>query len=359
MTKPEAQIEFLRTLRTWCPFYGALMFEVDCQYDYAPTDSGTIPPVIHLTAAVGSKGIYLISNTKSNERTIMLHSYSKILKYKAYSDQNIFIYWVLKRTVDPSLVYEAAMQDGEAFNPDIYCDKVYIVADSCSEIEFLVQSYVAIETDCKRPLLPGVSERYLRAEGLLKEKELDYPTVSVVTESEPLNITDTSMRKELVAEAVEDAFFQGSLAKSIEKEGYHSDSHLYGDDAVGVETSVFRDLYASLAHSAAAVANGTRERTSIEDNMQAPPTVKLAVTMEDLQHKQASGIYNFSDNEEATEELEVQSEDDAAGSSSCRYSLSESSDEAVATVMPPGIADKLADTSLPASGRFSRLFKWG
>ena len=50
--KCEAQIDFLQTLRTWCPFYGATFFSVQCQFDDGLSEAE--PPVTSVHAAIGA-----------------------------------------------------------------------------------------------------------------------------------------------------------------------------------------------------------------------------------------------------------------------------------------------------------------
>lgn len=162
--KAEAQIEFLYTLRTWCPFYGATFFSVQCQFDDG--QSHEEPPVTSVNAAIGPLAIFLI--TQQEPPMILRHPYKRILKWIAYKDKHIFHYWVIKSHLKISDIEAAQAQHNEQgcaheeFNPQVFCDCVYLVLPSCAELEYLVRSYVNLLRDiypklrgAKGELLPG------------------------------------------------------------------------------------------------------------------------------------------------------------------------------------------------------------
>jgi hypothetical protein len=392
MTKVEAQIEYLKLLRTWCPFYGCSMYEVDCQYDCIATDDHHVPPVIQLTAAVGARGIYLISTTELNEQTLMLHSYSKILKYRAYTDQSIFIYWTVKSTTDSATVCEAMASKGDAFNADLYCDKVYLVSDRCAEIEFLVRTYVELEKDKTRPQLPGASAAYLLCEGFEEggeggegeegekgeagegegggEREEKPSPKSVATEI-PIAVTEEpnegkeGSSSPLLEEEEEEAVIFCSMLHSAGDSA--AGAQHFGDDTGGVANSIFKDLYGSAPTASTKNSSEIELKGSeVSPALEAVPTVKLATTMEDLQQKSiASGIFSFSSSDEEGDgqDSEGEGEGGAGSDSSAGDALGGegSSDDgeilAFRVKVPPAIAGKM--DAVAATGGFSKLFKWG
>jgi hypothetical protein len=99
--KLEAQIDFLNTLRMYCPFYGCTFFSLQCQYDYTPLDSNSTPPVLSMNAAIGPLAIFLI--TTSAQPVTLRHPYKRIIKWVGHVDKHIFTYWVIK--VKPPYAY--------------------------------------------------------------------------------------------------------------------------------------------------------------------------------------------------------------------------------------------------------------
>jgi len=162
--KAEAQIEYLQTLRTWCPFYGASFFTVQCQYDDGASEDE--PPVSTMNVAIGPLAIFLITQTEP--LVILRHAYKRIVKWIAYKDKHIFCYWVIKpntslRDVDDAQQKEraAAEEAGRQYKPEtdfdatVYCDCIYLVTPSCTELEYLVKSYVSLLKADKMPSLRG------------------------------------------------------------------------------------------------------------------------------------------------------------------------------------------------------------
>jgi hypothetical protein len=151
--KAEAQIEFLTSLRTWCPFYGATFFTIQCQYDDGQSEDE--PPVHTMNVAIGPLAIFLITQTEP--LIILRHPYKRIVKWIAYRDKHIFCYWVLKKELslkDVEIAQENAeknaIKSGRVYSPENdfdatdYCDCVYLVTPSCAELEYLVRSYVSL-----------------------------------------------------------------------------------------------------------------------------------------------------------------------------------------------------------------------
>ena len=170
-SKPEAQIEFLRTLRIWCPFYSAAFFTVECQYDSSPNDAQSQPPVIKMSVGVSKQAIYLI--TLTTPPVILRQPYNRIVKWVAHKDMNIFCYWILKPDMSPQKVeeMERIKHGGESLDnnvlgdedlvipnpvdPGEYCDCVYLVSEYTEDIELVFSSYLDLNRIRARPLLPG------------------------------------------------------------------------------------------------------------------------------------------------------------------------------------------------------------
>lgn len=329
------------------------MFEVDCQYDHAPTNDHNIPPVIRITAAISAKGVFLVSTSDSGEQTIMLHSYSSILKYKAYKDQNILIYWTLKKSAVPSAVFEAAMREGSIFNADEHCDKIYLASESCGEIEFLMGAYVDMETSDTRPLLADASDTYLRCEGMLEDPPDPF---SIGSETETVDINETGLDASIeetssAALVTEEQFFRGTLAKTIVQAATAHTNHHYSDDIAGVTEGVFKDLY-----PVDSTESGKESKHDSSEPVQVVPSIKLANTMEDLHIKSAaSGIYEFSDDDDCDEESGGGADD----SSSCGDTASQSSNSRPVSLTAPAAVSSEQQNVGESSGRLSRFFKWG
>eukprot|EP00605_Chrysophyceae_sp_TOSAG23-4_P002016 GSChrysophyteH1.ASY1.ANO1.2231.1 assembled CDS len=162
--KAEAQIEFLQSLRTWCPFYGGTFFTVQSQFDDGSADAE--PPVQTMNVAIGPLAVFLITQTEP--LVILRHPYKRIVKWIAYRDKHIFCYWVLKKAVSLTDVemakkeeVERAHREGRAykvetdFDASVYCDCAYLVTPSCAELEYLVRSYVAMLKNDTLPKLKG------------------------------------------------------------------------------------------------------------------------------------------------------------------------------------------------------------
>jgi hypothetical protein len=180
-SKPEAQIQFIRTLQTFCPFYGATFFSVDCQYDEDPSNPSSEPPVIRMTAAVTHRGIFLI--TRGSPPIILRQPYNRIVKWSCHPDMNIFCFWVLKEKHQLRDVLALFQQQDEVaeeeeeeeeeeevdeearaaaalpadFDPSDYCDCIYLVTEEAEEVDFLVRCNVNMLQSGEPPLLPGDS----------------------------------------------------------------------------------------------------------------------------------------------------------------------------------------------------------
>jgi hypothetical protein len=170
-SKVDAQIDYLLTLRTFCPFYGSSFFDLHCQYDDNPLEQETAPPVISMIAAIGPLAITLMTTSSSSSSsngassphhassssTIqMRHPYKRIIKWISYPDKHIFTYWILKPKVSLADIEDyqeealaKAEKEGkhkEGISQEIdtkrFCDCVYLVTSQVKELEYLVKSCV-------------------------------------------------------------------------------------------------------------------------------------------------------------------------------------------------------------------------
>jgi hypothetical protein len=198
-SKVEAQINYLESLRTWCPFYGSTLYEVQCQYDDNPLDPNSSPPVIEMNAWIGPLAIFLL--TPSDPPVIMRHPYRRIIKWVTLPDKHIFTYWVIKPNVtmadleefqdqqrrklrrqneehhsDDNQTHSRYSEDGDddaidasqatglvgEYDAQQFCDCVYLVTSQVKELDYLVKSYVESVTG-HAPVLPGASDDLLPA----------------------------------------------------------------------------------------------------------------------------------------------------------------------------------------------------
>lgn len=191
-SKVEAQINYLESLRTWCPFYGSTLYEVQCQYDDNPLDPNSSPPVIGMNAWVGPLAIFLLTPTEPP--VIMRHPYRRIIKWVTLPDKHIFTYWVIKPHVTLADLEEFQEQqraklrgtrgrghsgDGDSdggsdadgdgddeggqlgeLDAQQFCDCVYLVTSQVKELDYLVKSYVEASTGTP-PVLPGATDDLL------------------------------------------------------------------------------------------------------------------------------------------------------------------------------------------------------
>jgi hypothetical protein len=110
--------------------------------------------------------------------------YKRIVKYVSHEEMNIFTFWILKDTVRLEDLQELTrhlsttrgenlregveeresvsggeeedeMNETLGFDPNQYCDCIYLVTESVREISFLFESYFKLCKDQVPPLLPG------------------------------------------------------------------------------------------------------------------------------------------------------------------------------------------------------------
>lgn len=152
-SKIDAQIEYLHTLHTWCPFFGATFYHVQVQYDDKAHDPNSAPPVLDMFTAISQQAIFLI--TTSKPVAILRHPYRRILKWVAHVDKDIFTYWVLKPGITINQVEKDYVSKLSAFAIANYCDCVYLVTPSCADLEYQVRSYVKLLRNGEQPCLPN------------------------------------------------------------------------------------------------------------------------------------------------------------------------------------------------------------
>ena len=73
-----------------------------------------------IEAAVGPLAIFLITST--NPVIILRHPYNRIVKWQAYTQRDVFAYWVMKPNLDIRDIEDAQLQQGSTFDCNIYCD---------------------------------------------------------------------------------------------------------------------------------------------------------------------------------------------------------------------------------------------
>lgn len=250
-SKLDAQIDFLESLRTWCPFYGATFFNVQCQYDENPTSANSSPPTLPMRVSIGPSAILL--SEVGGSSSFVRHPYSRILRWIAQPDKNVFAYWVLK--TDASVPGADSGSEDEADKPDLraQCDCVYFVSSQVDEIKHLVQSYIDAFTgipphlpDAFGDLLPVAQPN--PSSDPAAEPAADKETQPVVvpsSQSEP----DTTMKKGRFSRLSSIFSFGGSSSENSGAGLYDSSVAVaarqqgYGDDASAISNSIFRPLF--------------------------------------------------------------------------------------------------------------------
>jgi len=350
--KAEAQIEFLWMLRAWCPFYGATFFPVQCQFDDGQSE--TEPPVTSINAAVGPLAIFLITNQEPP--MILRHPYKRILKWIAYKDKHIFHYWVIKAHLKISDIEDAQalhneQSPDEDFNPQSFCDCVYLVLPSSGELEYLVRSYVNLLRDvmpklkgAKGDLLPASSKAAKRASeietgvdgGVSAKADAAAAAATVTRDVIPENpIKKRATRFEKLFKVIgtyseQDGDVrddvpspQGSPRSSITSKGHASGNRRrslaagsgidadsdnddnavgYGDDSALVSKSLFQSIYKSTR-------NSIRGASGDEKNAvpKIPSQIKFAASMSELQR--IAMEERFSDDESSSGETQSSDEE--------------------------------------------------
>jgi hypothetical protein len=372
-SKVDAQVAYLETLRTWCPFYGSTLYEVDCQYDDNPEDENSTPPVIHMNAWIGPLAIFLL--TPTNPPIIMRHPYKRIIKWISLPEKHIFTYWVIKQHVTLADIEE--YQEEQRERPTIatshstdntttttttngnatidthqFCDCVYLVTSQVAELEFLVKSYVEVFAGVT-PMLPGASDDLLppkmRPASIINttssDEEMSYtsaatsnnhnsrtPAKEAATTSTADAVTSPSTANPEVSKKPRVgrlSLFFSALGSDIigqsagtglinaggDEEGNNTSGGGGGgggEDHYGDDTAAVQNSwFKSMYKSDTNTSSHPKKRKSVieEDEVTVPAAVKYAASMSEL--KRMAEETQFSDNEGEEDEND---EDDENGS---------------------------------------------
>jgi hypothetical protein len=119
--------------------------------------------------AISPLAVFIL--TQSSPPVIFRLPYKRIVKHIAHEDMNIFTFWILKDTVQLHDIAQRLQQrevqeqghgdgDGEVdeelgFDPNQFCDCIYLVTESVGEISFLFETYYKLCKEHVPPLLPG------------------------------------------------------------------------------------------------------------------------------------------------------------------------------------------------------------
>lgn len=317
-SKIEAQIDFLSTLRTFCPFYGSTFFDVQCQYDDQPLNSTTQPPVTPMNAAVGPLAIFLM--TKSNPPTVMRHPYNRIIKWIAHASKHIFTYWVIKANVRISEIEQLHSEKKKDFDIRPYCDCIYLVTSQVHEIEHVVKSYVQSASNVDPCLAGAPPELQPSATKLMSDNLVDdavHSTIDPTTSSPPagrtverkqsvINITSLGMLFSSLGADVPASSPNTIIKKSgkpdiltgsgYSPKGVESEAR-FGDDSPGVATSMFKEAFNTSNESRSSKKKGIVDTESEPD---IPSNIKYASDMAEL--KKVAEESQFSDDESESDE---------------------------------------------------------
>lgn len=300
-SKVDAQIDYLSSLRTFCPFYGSTFYDVYCQYDDNPLENEKTPPTISMIAAVGPVAITLM--TKTDPPVFMQHAYKRVIKWISYADKHIFTYWVIKPDVSLLDIEEYQEEGINSLDTKRFCDCVYLVTSQVRELEYLVKSYVEGLANIS-PSLPGASEELL-------------PPTRTPSESFTPIPNHTKAEKPQTKVSRIGLFFNalgsGSIAHNdSEGSGLNSSNNeeeAFGDDTAGVSGSLFQTVYKRMGSKRSTqtgdVNNGKETNADVNS---IPPSIQYAASMSEL--KRMAEEQNFSDSAEEDDDNDDDDEDD-------------------------------------------------
>jgi hypothetical protein len=343
-SKAEAQIEFLRTLQTWCPFYGSTFFTINCQYDDNPTDVNSDPPLQPMTLSITAKAIFLIShqthtnithntnkplltsssipltttdsgnNNHNNNVVIIRQPYNRIIKWVTHIDKNILCYWILKTSytiIQINKIRSDCVDKNITFDPNRYCDCVYIVSNEIYEIDFLLKTNMdMLKGVIKIPLLPGDIDDDVLATGNMYEEGCNYDS-PIKTNSQTNKMeekSNTPQRRSSTFGALFNVF------NGLSEDGHEANagaielqkditSTSFGDDTTGIHNSVFKGVY-GVSNSGNNNPSSVNHRTSLADLHKQLDELALH-SFEDLEY----------DNDESDDERESNNNKNNSGSS--------------------------------------------
>lgn len=226
-----------------------------------------------------------------NSIVLLRQPYKNIIKWISHVDKNILCYWILKSNITLQQVDKIRNDCAItqlAFDPNKYCDCVYILSSEIKEIDFVLQQYMdLLKGNISLPLLPGdidddefvfscggiVSKYDLQKDHDCNDSEKDMESIENTSDAgDGTEKLETSTRKKesnnkvsktlspptrkgSIAGFFSDVF--GGLHNASEGEGDENiggvslqrdesnESHAFGDDTAGVGNSIFRSLYGS------------------------------------------------------------------------------------------------------------------
>eukprot|EP01038_Epipyxis_sp_PR26KG_P004377 gene4377-6192_t len=310
-SKIEAQIDYLSCLRTWCPFYGSTFFDVQCQYDDAPLDQKSQPPVVGMSTAVGPLALYLMTLTQPP--TVMRHAYKRIVKWIAHTEKHIFTYWVIKPTVSFSEMEESQQNQKGEFDPRPYCDCVYLVSPQVREIEYLVKSYVQCSNGTPASL-PGASNELLPVNksysndiSIKDSKDNGNAELNPKENSGNNNATRKPNRLSVFFGALggydEPSSTSGTptgkrvaTGSGLDHNSANVESEVYGDDSPGITNSLFKNMYNITSPTRKKRADSDDSDEQNKSMSYLPAGIQYASTMSEL--KRVAEESQFSDSED-------------------------------------------------------------
>jgi len=358
--KAEAQIDSLNLLRTWCPFFGATFFVVQCQYDTGQSEAE--PPVTTMNAAVGPLALFLI--TTENPPVILRHPFKRIVKWLAYRDKHIFSYFVLKPGITLHDIERAQAEHeaskgskggggagDEEFDAAVFCDCVYLVTPLCSELESLVKSYVLLLKD-GTPKLRGA-----RGELLPPNMQQSADEIPPVMKVEKEKIEAKKTKRVGRFQSLFSAFGgggdsrRGSIpngATGIDADSGDSDNEGggYGDDVSGLSRGMFKGMYRRKGTPRGSVrgsdAGDDDDAPYDSDDDSLPGQIKFAASMSELQRLAEERFSDEEESEDGEDDSESDAEEDAEEESKSGSAKSVKS---------------VGGTAVSSEGTFSRISK--
>lgn len=341
-SKVDAQIDFLSSLRSFCPFYGSTFFEVHCQYDDNPLEQDNSPPIISMSACVGPLAITLMTLTE--QPIMMRHPYKRIIKWVTYPEKHIFTYWVIKPNVSLYDLEEYQEEANGELDTRRFCDCVYLVTSQAKELEYLVKSYVEAAVN-EPPHLPNAKGDLLPPTAPSATPVTTTSEVNDVLVEEPEGTKDKEKPQKPKTTRLSVFFnalgISGSDSSNLSGSGLgeNKGDEIYGDDTAGVSKSMFQSVYKGLGRSP-----DKREGDDDSDDS-IPPAIQFAANMTEL--KKLAEEQNFSDSEEEGEDGEDDEDEDDSNEDS-NNSQSDSSEQ--------GDARAKGGSTLKAIKRASAIF---
>jgi hypothetical protein len=291
-TKVDAQLDYLSSLRTFCPFYGSSFYDVHCQYDENPLEQDSTPPVIMMVASIGPLAITLMTQTEPP--VVMRHPYKRIIKWISYPDKHIFTYWVIKPQVSFADIEEYQDETSGDLDTKRFCDCVYLVTSQVNELEYLVKSYV--ETIANQPPVLPFAEDELLPPSVRKLEQ--------IAAQQPLNPIQQPPREKPRSRVSRIGLFWNALGGKTDNQ-FHSGSGLnedggddiFCDDVAGINGSFFHTTFKSIGKNKSPLISGSDDDIEADANMnKIPASIQYAASMSEL--KRLAEEEDFSDSDE-------------------------------------------------------------